>query len=331
MSHNAWQRQHARGGALNRILFALFSVALSALIPVVAEDAAADHSVVELLQLAEKGDTRAAFLLGSRFAARGGEEDEVAVQWFRVAADGGLAEAQYNLGFMLSQGRGGARDDGQAAAWFRRAADQDFPAAQFNLGSFYASGRGVQRDDATAAAWFERAAEQGLAPAQHNLGLMYEYGRGVPMDRERALAWYGKAAAQGFTAAARERERLLSHSPGVAASPSPPPAAAVSLGTAREDLQAWVLRQPTAAFTLQLASFQVLAEAKRFVATDLQGRAAGLYSANKRGSRWYSVVLGSFASSDAARRAVQDLPPNLRQLKPWVRRFGTIHAEMSAR
>lgn len=318
---------------MKRVLYLLFPVAAMAMVPAAAGDASEGFSAVELLQLAEEGDARAAFLLGSRFAERGGEEDEAAVQWFRIAAADGLAEAQYNLGFMLSQGRGVARDDEQAARWFRRAADQDFPEAQFNLGSFYASGRGVKRDDGTAAAWFQRAAEHGLAPAQHNLGLIYEYGRGVPVDRDRALAWYTKAAAQGFSAAARERDRLLSSAGG-----APPRAAslasAASAGTATEasgDPQAWVRKQPATAFTLQLASFQALRDARRFLDRDLQGRRAGLYSARKRGSHWYSVVLGSFDSQGAARGAILELPPQLRRLKPWVRRFGAIQAEMNAK
>jgi len=75
-----------------------------------------------LRALAEQGDKRAAFLLGSRFASgrSGPRDDSEAVRWFRIAAEGGLPEAQYNLGVMYASGRGVARDYARAAAWYRR-------------------------------------------------------------------------------------------------------------------------------------------------------------------------------------------------------------------
>ena len=40
------------------------------------------------------------------------------MKWFRLAADQGLAEAQYNLGFMYASGRGVPQDHVQAHKWF---------------------------------------------------------------------------------------------------------------------------------------------------------------------------------------------------------------------
>ena len=50
--------------------------------------------------------------------------DVEAVQWFRKAADQGVAEAQYNLGIMYKDGNGVAQSDAKAAEWYRKAADQ---------------------------------------------------------------------------------------------------------------------------------------------------------------------------------------------------------------
>jgi TPR repeat protein len=49
-----------------------------------------------------------------------------AVQWYRKAAEQGLAQAQYNLGFMYDKGRGVRQDDAQAVAWYRKAAEQGY-------------------------------------------------------------------------------------------------------------------------------------------------------------------------------------------------------------
>jgi TPR repeat protein len=59
------------------------------------------------------------------------ESDEVAA--FRVDAQAGDAEAQFNLGVMYDRGQGVPQDDVQAAEWYRKAAEQGHAAAQNNL------------------------------------------------------------------------------------------------------------------------------------------------------------------------------------------------------
>jgi TPR repeat protein len=58
-----------------------------------------------------------------------------AVSWYRKAADGGNAAAQYNLGVMYANGRGVSKNDAQAVAWFRKAAEQGLGASQDELES----------------------------------------------------------------------------------------------------------------------------------------------------------------------------------------------------
>ena len=45
-------------------------------------------------------------------------------RWFRMAAEQGLADAQFNLGLMYETGRGVPKDYVQAYAWFNIAAAQ---------------------------------------------------------------------------------------------------------------------------------------------------------------------------------------------------------------
>ena len=42
------------------------------------------------------------------------QDDEEAVNWFRKASEQGLAEAQYNLGIMYSNGEGVKQDKSEA-------------------------------------------------------------------------------------------------------------------------------------------------------------------------------------------------------------------------
>ena len=127
---------------------------------------------------------------GSREILRG------AAHWFRRAAEQGNAYARALLG-----GRGVPQDDAEAVRRFRLAAEQGDANSQFNLGVMYAEGHGVPRDDAEAVRWYRLAADQGLANAQYILGAMYATGRGVPQDYAEALEWYRLAADQGHATA----------------------------------------------------------------------------------------------------------------------------------
>ena len=270
----------------------------------------------ELLRRAEGGDLQAAFLLGSRFAQRGGSEDAEAVRWYRIAAEGGLAEGQYNLGTLYAQGRGVQRDDTQAAKWFELAAHQGLAPAQFNLASFYASGRGVARDNALAAVWFEQAAKAGLPQAQHNLGLMYEHGQGVALDRDRALQWYQAALAQGFLPA-KQRIDQLRHQPGVRTRAS-------AEDTQHNDSLA---AQDPNAFTVQLASFHTHAQALQFIERELDVGPAWVYSVRRNGTLRYAVVFGRFDEFEQAERIRDTLPEKILKNRPWVRRMRSVQTE----
>ncbi len=109
---------------------------------------------------------------------------------------------------MYVNGTGVARDDELAVSWFRRAAEQGFAAAQSILGLSYLNGRGVAQDDELAVSWFRRAAEQGHAEAQNNLGAMYVNGRGVEQDSELAVSWFRRAAEQGHATAQQNLDNL---------------------------------------------------------------------------------------------------------------------------
>ena len=47
-----------------------------------------------------------------------------ATKWYRLAAEQGLAEAQYNLGHCYYNGIGVEQDYSEAAKWYRLAAEQ---------------------------------------------------------------------------------------------------------------------------------------------------------------------------------------------------------------
>jgi hypothetical protein len=71
-----------------------------------------------------------------------------------------MAEAQYNLGFMLEMGQGTRQEYAQAVMWYRLAAEQGNAKAQLNLGHMYARGWGVPKDFVLAHMWSNLAASR---------------------------------------------------------------------------------------------------------------------------------------------------------------------------
>jgi hypothetical protein len=100
------------------------------------------------------------------------KNEEHAAHWFRKAADGGLAEAQYNLGLMYERGRGVPKDERDAAAWYSRAAAGGQSAALERLGLFYRDGRGVAHNATRATLLLYGAAMDGRQEAMQALEQM---------------------------------------------------------------------------------------------------------------------------------------------------------------
>ena len=124
-----------------------------------------------------------------------------AAEWYRKAAEQGVAAAQYNLGVIYANGQGVPQNITEARKWFEKAAEQDVGLAEDSLGTFFGSGQGQPKDYAEAQKWYRKAAEKGIASAQFNLAVMYDLGQGVERNYAEALKWYRMAADQGYASA----------------------------------------------------------------------------------------------------------------------------------
>jgi hypothetical protein len=99
-----------------------------------------------------------------------------------------------------------AGDYATAMKEWRPLAEQGNADAQYNLGFMYSNGNGVPQDDVEAMKWYRLAADQGYARAQAGLGFMYYNGDGVPEDYVEAYKWWNLAAAQGYADAKSNKE-----------------------------------------------------------------------------------------------------------------------------
>ena len=101
----------------------------------------------------------------------------------------------------------------EAITWYRQAAKGGHAEAQYVLASLYDHGEGVEPSENTAVKWYGEAAAQGVAEAQLILADCYLRGRGVPTDYVMAYIWFNYAASQGISIADQYRmqtERFMS-------------------------------------------------------------------------------------------------------------------------
>ena len=121
----------------------------------------------------------------------------------KARAEGGDAQAQYELGLMYERGEDVRQNNQEAVKWYRLAAEQGDAMGQYRLGYMYSQGKGVDQnltDDemsAESAKWTRLSANQGNVKAQMSLGLLHQYGVGVAQNDQEAVKWFRLAAEQG--------------------------------------------------------------------------------------------------------------------------------------
>ena len=160
----------------------------------------------------------------------GTERDEkLAAQYYKKAADAGLAEAQIRYGVCCEEGKGVPQDLDQAERYYTLAGEQGSDDALERLDGLMKKRSGSpdpapaavpaapkapvsaaleaqyekayalyqKRQYAEALRLFKPGAEQGHAGSQYYVGLCFYFGRGVSKDAFTAANWYRKAADQG--------------------------------------------------------------------------------------------------------------------------------------
>jgi len=93
--------------------------------------------------------------------------------------------------------------------------------------------------------------------------------------------------------------------------------------------KAWLWSQDPSNYTLQLLGARQSDSVKKFLRkyTNLNGKA--VYFHTRHDTRdWYTVVYGVYPDRSQAAKAIKRLPNELQKASPWIRSFGSIHAEL---
>ncbi|KAH6599367.1 hypothetical protein BASA50_003064 [Batrachochytrium salamandrivorans] len=126
-----------------------------------------------------------------------GSKNPSAFSWLEMAAEAGLAPAQFCMALCYYNGIATCEDSMLAFKWCQLAAIQGLAAAQNVLGNLYLEGSGCVLDAAIGLQWYTRAAEQHEAAAIYNIGTLFEHGVAVDQHFGRAYEWYVRAASYG--------------------------------------------------------------------------------------------------------------------------------------
>ena len=144
----------------------------------------------EFLPLAEDGDHRAMYALGSMYAAGHGVPMDLkeALKWFRKAATYGRPDAQYKIGVMYDRGLGLKQDYRKALYWYGKSAKNGFGLAQYKIGQMYVSGHGVEQNFIKAYAWLKSAISQGVKDKDGTLAALTSELNSTQLSEADALA-----------------------------------------------------------------------------------------------------------------------------------------------
>ena len=114
------------------------------------------------------------------------------VAWYRKAAEGNVAAAQYMLGRLHASGEGVVRDMDQSLLHYKQAAEQGVVESLFYIGLMYHSGSGISKDLTKAVFFYQKAAEHGSLGAMFYLGNCYSFGEGVELSPLKGEEFYRK-------------------------------------------------------------------------------------------------------------------------------------------
>ena len=164
--------------------------------------------IAKIRILADQGDADAQYEIGEHYSPN---DDELAVEWYRKAAEQGHVNAQYVLSWQMLNERDYTKaEKEESEKWERMAAEGGHPEAQYSIGCSFFSGPFLDNiyrrqaladednaeanvDNIEAVKWFIKSAKQGDICAQNALGNAYFYGTGVPQDYSLAFEWFQKS------------------------------------------------------------------------------------------------------------------------------------------
>ncbi len=180
----------------------------------------ADYSAAVAIwrPLAEGGDADAAFNLGQAYRLGRGVPTNLAIakSWFERAARQNHVDAQTTLGLLLFQ----SGDQAEGLKWLKAAAEQGEARALLVYGTALFNGDGVAQDPVLGYAYVSRAAAQGLGPAQETLAQLDKL---MPIDQRKKGVAIARTKAKAAPPPSGAKPVKVATAQPAAAQPKPKP------------------------------------------------------------------------------------------------------------
>ncbi|MCH9770575.1 MAG: SPOR domain-containing protein [Gammaproteobacteria bacterium] len=249
------------------------------------------------------------------------------------AAQMGDPDAQYALGYMYYYGIGTTTDAQAAQIWIDRAAAQGQPLAQRarrllegggSLHSLHARRRGsgvsLHQSPADVSQMNAQAPEKKLNNVLPGYGKRKKASALQELNTSKAPKSPVSAHQRMANASVTQHETIASASTSVSHS--------VAQSGSADQAQSELMTMPARNYTLQLLGSHNLEGVNAFIQQyGLTGKVK-IYQASFHHESWYMIVYGSYPNFSAARRALRELPPGIRKLRPWIKSFAIVQQEI---
>lgn len=256
-------------------------------------------------------------------------------------AEAGEPWAEYTVGYLYYYGRGVAQNKDTGKRWIARAAAKGYEPARLAMQRLSAPPAKTDTEGVGTSTGKPAAGAEQTPPA-------------TPATKEPATAPPAPATPPAKPPAPLMPTPVPNATPTAPApneqqpaAPSAPPADSMPpqtsvappvnqanvrppISSPNKDIKgsAWITDQDPRHFTLQLISSNDEAAVAHFIHVEGIEHQAAYYATVQNGTKWYSVVYGSFPNRTAAHHALSRLPHSLRRHAPRIRRFQTIISQL---
>ena len=93
----------------------------------------------------------------------------------------------------------------------------------------------------------------------------------------------------------------------------------------------WVLVQDAGQYTVQMIASSERESVEAFLVENALPPPNSIFTFDRRGRTWYALVHGLYPSIDAAREAIERMPPEAQTNQPWIRAIGRIQNALRER
>ncbi len=130
-------------------------------------------------------------------AAENREDWNEAFRLYTLAAEGGVEDAYFKLGYCYDCEKGTDKNITKAIYWYEKALDNGDQVAAYNLGIKYYYGDGVEKSYEKAFRYFKRSVDFDCNYGYYMLAFCYLDGKGVDRDKRMGIKLLEKSAERG--------------------------------------------------------------------------------------------------------------------------------------